>query len=217
MYFLWTAIGNRVLNLQSHQHYWASKGIWNCTFCLCHLQTRTQTLIFMCERGKRERLNLHQIPKSCHWLQTLWILHSRVLLPGDRAVCLYFSIGSFWYGLCSPDLALYKVSERDKLRIPNNCPFFLLIHSWSLCCGYMNAVLCGQHVKNSLRCEDIYYWMLNIQRAGRQTELDVHYISMYRMIIYQFKQRINFHEACVIYEWCGIAVSISVRVTCVGW
>lgn len=30
-------------------------------------------------------------------------------------------------------------------------------------------------------------------------------ISIYRMIIYQFKQCINFHAACVIYEWCGIA------------
>lgn len=28
---------------------------------------------------------------------------------------------------------------------------------------------------------------------------------IHRMIIYQFKQCINFHEACVIYEWCGIA------------
>lgn len=35
--------------------------------------------------------------------------------------------------------------------------------------------------------------------------LHVQYISIYRMIIYPFKQGINFHEACVIYEWCGIA------------
>lgn len=30
-------------------------------------------------------------------------------------------------------------------------------------------------------------------------------VSIYRTIIYQFKQCINFHAACVIYECCGVA------------
>lgn len=46
--------------------------------------------------------------------------------------------------------------------------------------------------------------MLNIHMAERETLLYTLYISIYRVIIYQFKQCINFHEACVIYEWCGV-------------
>lgn len=38
-----------------------------------------------------------------------------------------------------------------------------------------------------------------------ETVCTVQYGSVYRMNIYQFKQQINFHEACVIYEWCGFA------------
>ena len=120
-----------VWNLSKKSLWLAPKVSWNSTSLLCHLQTHpdvrahthTHTLTHthlhthtndssLCVRaGEREGLNLHQIPKSCHWLQTLWILHSGVLPPSDSAVCLYFSIGSFWYGPCSPDPVLCEVDQ----------------------------------------------------------------------------------------------------------
>lgn len=47
--------------------------------------------------------------------------------------------------------------------------------------------------------------MINIHRGESKAVACTGHLSIYRTIIYQFKQCINFHTGCVIYECCGIA------------